>query len=500
MSGELVVDRQGPAARWLSSVSKSESETTLMAQKQTNKAVSRGARTASPAHAVKQSQAKPVANVAASKATTSKSSAAKPAPAKTAMLKSVASKSAGLKSTVSKASATTANKANAAKMIAARKTAAERIVAPKAALKAKPGTLKANAAKPAVSAKSAAKVGASKPAAARPVCAARPAAGKHAPASAIAPFTQAKTANVQRAVPASMSKPASQKISAPAPVPASIASSAHAASPHAATPKALAEKVAAARGAMAANKKPVAAEQRKPVAAEQRKPIAAEQRKPVAAEQRKPVAADQRKPVVADQRKPVVAEQRKPIAARHGFKTNEFVVYPAHGVGRIVGIEEQEIAGMSLELFVITFDKEKLTLRVPTGKLASVGMRKLAEEPIVKRAMETLKGRARVKRQMWSRRAQEYVAKINSGDLISIAEVVRDLYRSEAQPEQSYSERQLYEDALERMARELAAVERMDERGAVQRIVEILSKSAKGRRLAAEEAANTAIDTDVKAA
>ena len=516
MSGELVVDRQGPAARWLSSVSKSESETTLMAQKQTNKAVSRGARTASPAHAVKQSQAKPVANVAASKATTSKSSAAKPAPAKTAMLKSVASKSAGLKSTVSKASATTANKANAAKMIAARKTAAERIVAPKAALKAKPGTLKANAAKPAVSAKSAAKVGASKPAAARPVCAARPAAGKHAPASAIAPFTQAKTANVQRAVPASMSKPASQKISAPAPVPASIASSAHAASPHAATPKALAEKVAAARGAMAANKKPVAAEQRKPVAAEQRKPVAAEQRKPVAAEQRKPVAAerrkpvaaeqrkpvvaDQRKPVVAEQRKPVVAEQRKPIAARHGFKTNEFVVYPAHGVGRIVGIEEQEIAGMSLELFVITFDKEKLTLRVPTGKLASVGMRKLAEEPIVKRAMETLKGRARVKRQMWSRRAQEYVAKINSGDLISIAEVVRDLYRSEAQPEQSYSERQLYEDALERMARELAAVERMDERGAVQRIVEILSKSAKGRRLAAEEAANTAIDTDVKAA
>lgn len=182
----------------------------------------------------------------------------------------------------------------------------------------------------------------------------------------------------------------------------------------------------------------------------------------------------------------MLAVQKKPVNQRHGFKANEFVVYPAHGVGRIVGIEEQEIAGMSLELFVITFDKEKLTLRVPTGKLASVGMRKLADEPLVKKAMDTLKGRARVKRTMWSRRAQEYVAKINSGDLISIAEVVRDLYRSEAQPEQSYSERQLYEDALDRMARELAAVEKLDERGAVQRITEVLSKSAKSRRLAAD--------------
>ncbi len=182
------------------------------------------------------------------------------------------------------------------------------------------------------------------------------------------------------------------------------------------------------------------------------------------------------------------AAQKKPVSQRHGFKTNEFIVYPAHGVGRIVGIEEQEIAGMALELFVINFDKEKLTLRVPTGKLASVGMRKLADEPLVKRAMETLKGRARIKRTMWSRRAQEYVAKINSGDLISIAEVVRDLYRSEAQPEQSYSERQLYEDALDRMSREIAAVEKLDDRGAVQRITEVLSKSAKGRRLAAEEA------------
>lgn len=181
------------------------------------------------------------------------------------------------------------------------------------------------------------------------------------------------------------------------------------------------------------------------------------------------------------------AGPKKPVSQRHGFKTNEWVVYPAHGVGRIVGIEEQEIAGISLELFVITFEKDKMTLRVPTGKSQSVGMRKLAEDGIVKRAMETLKGKARIKRTMWSRRAQEYEAKINSGDLIAIAEVVRDLYRSESQPEQSYSERQLYEAALDRMAREIAAVEKLDERGAVQRITEVLSKSAKGRRAAAEE-------------
>jgi CarD family transcriptional regulator len=183
------------------------------------------------------------------------------------------------------------------------------------------------------------------------------------------------------------------------------------------------------------------------------------------------------------------AANKKPVHQRHGFKTSEWIVYPAHGVGRIVGIEEQEIAGMSLELFVITFEKDKMTLRVPTGKSASVGMRKLADEGIVKRAMETLKGRARIKRTMWSRRAQEYEAKINSGDLNAIAEVVRELYRSESQPEQSYSERQLYEAALDRMAREIAAVEKLDERGAVQRITEVLAKSARGRRLAAEEAA-----------
>jgi CarD family transcriptional regulator len=166
----------------------------------------------------------------------------------------------------------------------------------------------------------------------------------------------------------------------------------------------------------------------------------------------------------------------KKTTQRQGFKTSEFIVYPAHGVGQIVAIEEQEVAGAKLELFVINFVKDKMTLRVPTAKIVSVGMRKLAEPPIVKRALETLKGRARVKRTMWSRRAQEYEAKINSGDIVAIAEVVRDLYRSESQPEQSYSERQLYEAALDRLSREIAAVQRVTETEAVKEIEAALAK------------------------
>jgi CarD family transcriptional regulator len=185
----------------------------------------------------------------------------------------------------------------------------------------------------------------------------------------------------------------------------------------------------------------------------------------------KPVVAA--KPVAA----PRVEEPKKALTQRQGFKTNEFVVYPAHGVGQILAIEEQEIAGAKLELFVINFMKDKMTLRVPTAKVANVGMRKLSDPALVKRALETLKGRARVKRTMWSRRAQEYEAKINSGDIVAIAEVVRDLYRSESQPEQSYSERQLYEAALDRLSREIAVVQHVTETEAVKEIEGQLAKS-----------------------
>ncbi len=263
------------------------------------------------------------------------------------------------------------------------------------------------------------------------------AAGGAPKAHAVPPaaIAAARPAAAPRAMPAALGKPAAPKLTAPA------------------TPKDLAEKAAAAR-----------------------------QQQTAAAASAAAAAA---------------AANKKPVSQRHGFKTSEFIVYPAHGVGRIIGIEEQEIAGISLELFVIQFEKDKMTLRVPTGKSQSVGMRKLSDDGIVKKAMETLKGKARIKRTMWSRRAQEYEAKINSGDLIAIAEVVRDLYRSETQPEQSYSERQLYEAALDRMAREIAAVDKLDERGAMQRITEVLSKSAKGRRVAEDAGAEGA---EIKAA
>jgi CarD family transcriptional regulator len=173
--------------------------------------------------------------------------------------------------------------------------------------------------------------------------------------------------------------------------------------------------------------------------------------------------------------KPVVAT---PAAKKLVFKVNELVVYPAHGVGRVVQIEEQEIAGIKLELYIVDFDKEKLRLKVPTSKSEQKGMRKLADKPLIDHAMKVLKGRARIKRTMWSRRAQEYEAKINSGDLIAVAEVVRDLYRSERQPEQSYSERQLFEQALERMAREIAAVKKIDDDMAIKEVETFLAKNA----------------------
>ncbi|MFN3844756.1 MAG: CarD family transcriptional regulator [Paracoccaceae bacterium] len=160
------------------------------------------------------------------------------------------------------------------------------------------------------------------------------------------------------------------------------------------------------------------------------------------------------------------------------FRPNEFVVYPAHGVGKIMSIEEQEIAGFKLELFVITFEKDKMTLRVPTHKATEIGMRPLSAPDVVSKALETLKGKAKVKRAMWSRRAQEYEQKINSGDLMAIAEVVRDLHRNDEQREQSYSERQLYEAALERLTREVAAVSGVDAGSAAKTVDDVLVSRA----------------------
>ena len=203
--------------------------------------------------------------------------------------------------------------------------------------------------------------------------------------------------------------------------------------------------------------------------------------KPVAAAV-KPVAA----PVAAVARPAVPAAPAAP--KKLAFKIGELVVYPAHGVGKITAIEEQEIAGSKLELYIVDFEREKLRLKVPTNRAEQKGMRRLADRGLIEHAMKVIRGRARIKRTMWSRRAQEYDAKINSGDLIAVAEVVRDLYRSDRQPEQSYSERQLFEQALLRMARELAAVRKVDDDQSVKELSEFLAKNAKRAQAAGEKA------------
>lgn len=180
--------------------------------------------------------------------------------------------------------------------------------------------------------------------------------------------------------------------------------------------------------------------------------------------------------------------RRKP-AKPVNFKVNQHIVYPAHGVGKVTGIEKETIAGFDIELYVVAFEQEKMILRVPTNKAAQSGMRPLSNENVLKDAFTTLKGRARIKRTMWSRRAQEYESKINSGDLILVSEVVRDLHRTDAQPEQSYSERQLYESALDRMVREVAAIKKNDRDTSMADILDTLNTArAKAAAKAAKEA------------
>ena len=162
-------------------------------------------------------------------------------------------------------------------------------------------------------------------------------------------------------------------------------------------------------------------------------------------------------------------------AEKVSFANGDLVVYPTHGVGKITAIETQEIAGYSLSVIVVLFDKDRMTLRVPLAKAKGSGLRRLSSRKEMDAALAKLRGRSRAKRTMWSRRAQEYQAKIASGDPASIAEVVRDLFRNTGQPEQSYSERQIYQAALDRFVREYAAVERIDESTATQRIEQLLS-------------------------
>ncbi len=317
--------------------------------------------------------------------------------------------------------------------------------------------------------------------------------------AAVAPKAQAKPAkspDKPAPVAAAKAPPAKAPVlkaetPAPAKAEANVSKPAEKATPKAAVSKPAtkpAEKAAqppaAAAAAPAESKPAVAKAQAKPAPAPvapvkpvAEKPVAA---KPVAAAKPAPAPAAAPAPAPVAKAAPAKPEPpRQPGAHRTGFKAQEFIVYPAHGVGQILAIEEQEVAGFKLELFVINFAKDKMTLKVPLPKVISGAIRKLADEPTVKKALDTLTGRARVKRTMWSRRAQEYEAKINSGDLIAIAEVVRDLYRSEAQPEQSYSERQLYEAAVDRMARELAAVRKLTDSESMKLVEQHLERGPK---------------------
>jgi CarD family transcriptional regulator len=164
----------------------------------------------------------------------------------------------------------------------------------------------------------------------------------------------------------------------------------------------------------------------------------------------------------------------KPKGPPVEFKAGDHVVYPTHGVGQVQGIEEMPVAGLSLKVIIVTFEENRMTLRVPVNKASSSGLRKLASDTMMKEALDVLRGRARIKRTMWSRRAQEYEQKINSGDPIAIAEVVRDLHRNAGQPDQSFSERQIYEQALDRLAAELAAIDRTDKAAAAEKLHEVL--------------------------
>ena len=287
--------------------------------------------------------------------------------------------------------------------------------------------------------------------------------------------------------PATKKAPAAKKAPARATAKTAVKKPAAKKAPAKATAKPAAKKPAAKKPAA---KKPVA---KKPVA---KKPVA---KKPAA---KKPAAKPATKKPAAQKtaakksaakpaaKKPAAKKPAEKKAAAKdvvrrsalGFKVGEHVVYPAHGVGQVTEIVSQEVAGMTLDLFVVNFEKEKMVLRVPLDKAAQIGMRKLATPDVMESAMKTLRGRARVKRTMWSRRAQEYEAKINSGSLIAISEVVRDLFRNENQPEQSYSERQLYEAALERMAREVATINKNTEDDAIVELEAVLAQTTGGAR------------------
>jgi CarD family transcriptional regulator len=442
----------------------------------------------------------------AAKTSDSKKSAAKStatvrtaaAAAKTAAVKTSAAKAAPAAKTAAKTEAKSAGASKSARAASAVKNSSARkgpVVEPTTASRpVEKAAAKSSAAKPV-----AAKPVAAKATTAKPVAAAvKPAAAKVSADKSTSPAT-AKRAPEKAAAqtPAAPKAPAAKKVetavkpSAPAIVkttPAKAVEAVTAAAP--AAPRVAPEAV---RGATSPFPAAASASSGKssstPTAGEDKK-LAKRSEHPVPT----PVVAEKTSIEIKAAPKAAAPVKAKPAGAKHGFKLNEHIVYPAHGVGQIIGVETQEVAGFSLELFVVSFIKDKMILKVPTSKVTNVGMRKLAETHVVEKALGTLSGRARIKRTMWSRRAQEYEAKITSGDLVTIAEVVRDLYRSDTQPEQSYSERQLYEAALDRMAREVAAVRKRIDSEALKLIESFLQKGPRRGAKADAEADVAEVD------
>ncbi len=313
--------------------------------------------------------------------------------------------------------------------------AAKKPVAKPSAAPAKPPVAKASAAKPGTDKSASAKSAAAKPAAKAP------ASAKPAPAKAPAAKPAAKAPAIVTTKPATpppaAKKPAEAKAAGTKP---------ENTKPEAVKPEAKTESKAAAAKAPV---RPLA------VSAAPTRPLP----QPIKPVDHRPAAQSK---IV--QPKTVLAK------VKVDFSAGDHVVYPTHGVGKVLRIERQSIAGFELDLMVVEFERDKMTVRIPLTKVQSVGIRKLSTPLKMRTALDTLKGRARIKRAMWSRRAQEYEAKINSGDPVQIAEVVRDLHRNAGQPDQSYSERQIYESALDRLVRELAAVERIDEDSAAKKL------------------------------
>ncbi len=191
------------------------------------------------------------------------------------------------------------------------------------------------------------------------------------------------------------------------------------------------------------------------------------------------------KPMMRQGTSPVAVKKPGVTAKTTDFRVGNYVVYPTHGVGKILAEETQNIGDVSLKVFVIGFEKDKMTLRVPVTRALAAGLRNISDNSQMERAFITLKGRARPSKGMWSRRAQEYEAKINSGNLISVAEVVRDLYKNVDQAERSYSERMIYESAFNRLVGELAAAEKIDSKSATERLVKILRQQVQATVAAA---------------